>query len=320
MPVRPPLRLVRSLAVPSLALAVGLAAVPLGAGPAAAASPKVEVLAAFYPVAWVAEQVGGKRVAVTNLTPAGTEPHDLELTPKQRDQIEDADLVIVMGSGFQPAVEDAAESRDAGTLELLARLPIDGAGKRVADEHEGDEEHADDGLDPHVWLDPTLMAAIVDETTAALSKTDPRGTATYEANGEALKAELGALDERFPTGLAECDRRLIVTAHDAFGYLAGAYDLTQEGVSGLAPDAEPNPKRLAELTDLVEEKGVTTIFTEELVSPRIAQTLAREAGGLKTATLNPLEGLTAKELSRGDDYVSVMDTNLNRLRSALGCT
>jgi len=107
---------------------------------------------------------------------------------------------------------------------------------------------------------------------------------------------------------------------DAFGYLAGAYDLTQEGVSGLAPDAEPNPKRLAELTDLVEEKGVTTIFTEELVSPRIAQTLAREAGGLKTATLNPLEGLTAKELSRGDDYVSVMDTNLNRLRSALGCT
>lgn len=314
-----PARSFRSFVAATVVLALAAAVAPGGAS-AGAATKSVDVVAAFYPVAWVAEQIGGKRVAVTNLTPAGTEPHDLELTPDQRDAIEDADLVVVMGSGFQPAVEDAAEARDSGTLELLARLPIQGAGKQVADEHGDGNAHAEDGLDPHVWLDPTLMAAIVDEMTVALAKADPRGAARYEANADALKARLAALDERYTTGLAACDRTLVVTAHEAFGYLAEAYGLQQEGVAGLAPDAEPDPKRLAELTDLVEKKGVTTIFTEELVSPKIAQTLAREAGGLKTDTLNPLEGLTEKEMRRGDDYVTVMDRNLARLRAALGCT
>lgn len=311
----------RLVAVATAAATAASLALPLLARPAGAATPKVEVVAAFYPLAWVAERVGGTRVAVANLTPAGSEPHDLELTTDQRDDIEDADLVIVMGSGFQPAVERAAESRDGRTLELLERLPIDGAGKKVDDaDHEGGDDHGDEGLDPHVWLDPELMQAIVDETTAALSAVDRKGRAKYEANAAELRAELAALDERFTTGLAECERRLVVTAHDAFGYLARAYDLRQEGVSGLSPDEEPNPRRLAELTDLVEEEGVTTVFTEELVSPRIAQTLAREAGGLETDTLNPLEGLSAREVRRGDDYVSVMDRNLDRLRAALDCS
>ena len=163
------------------------------------------------------------------------------------------------------------------------------------------------------------MRAVVAETVKALTKADPRGAATYSANAADLDAELAALDTRFRDGLAACDRRLVVTAHAAFGYLAAAYGLKQEGVAGLSPDVEPNPKRLAELTDLVEAKGVTTIFTEELVSPKIAQTLAREAGGVKTAVLSPLEGLTAKDLDRGHDYVTVMDRNLARLRPALGC-
>jgi zinc transport system substrate-binding protein len=322
-------------AISTAALVVAAGAVPASAAKDAGSrkSERLDVVAAFYPLAWVAEQVGGKRVVVTNLTPAGAEPHDLELTTKQRDQIEDAALVVVMGSGFQPTVEDAAEFRDAGTLELLARLPIEGAGSRVAedehadeddpggkDDHADEDEPGDEGLDPHVWLDPELMEAVVDETVIALSKVDPKGAATYEANAEALKGELADLDDRFSTGLAECDRDLIVTSHDAFGYLAAAYGLRQEGVAGLSPDEEPNPRRLAELADLAKDKGVTTIFTEELVSPRIAQTLAREAGGLKTATLNPLEGLTPKELERGDDYVSVMDRNLKSLRRALGCS
>lgn len=318
------------------AIVAGLVAA--GGGPAGAQTKRerLAVVAAFYPVAFVAEQVGGKRVAVANLTPAGTEPHDLELTTKQRDLIEDAALVLVMGSGFQPAVEKAAGARDSGTVSLLARLPIDGAGRKVADDHDDDhgdekkatkktakDDHADEsdeeGLDPHVWLDPTLMRAIVDEVEVALTRVDPAGKAAFAANADALRARLDALDGRYRAGLADCDRRLMVTAHDAFGYLAAAYGLEQEGISGLSPDEEPNPKRLAELTDLVKRKGVTTVFTEELVSPRIAQTLAREAGGLRTATLNPLEGLTARELERGDDYESVMDRNLARLRAALGC-
>jgi zinc transport system substrate-binding protein len=163
------------------------------------------------------------------------------------------------------------------------------------------------------------MQAIVDETTAALVKADPSGQATYTANAAALKDRLAALDDRFRTGLANCPRTLIVSSHEAFGYLTAAYGLQQEGVAGLSPDAEPDPKRLAALSDLVQRKGVTTIFTEELVSPRIARTLAREAGGLKTATLNPLEGLTPREAARGDDYERVMDRNLATLRTALGC-
>jgi zinc transport system substrate-binding protein len=298
---------VRSRWITQVAVVVAVAAAAGGLAPAAAGASsrarpaKVDVVAAFYPLAFVAERVGGKRVSVTNLTPTGAEPHDLELTPKQRDAIDGADLVLVLGSGFQPAVEKAAASRSTGTVELLTHV------------------RARDPKDPHVWLDPTLMQGIVDQTTKALTRADPSGAATYAANAAALSDELRALDARYRGGLADCDRSLLVTAHRAFGYLAQAYGLRQEGVSGLSPDVEPDPKRLAELSDLVARAGVTTVFTEDLVSPRIAQTLAREAGGLRTAVLSPLEGLTAAQQARGDDYLSVMDTNLARIRRALGC-
>jgi zinc transport system substrate-binding protein len=298
------------VSLPSVVAALCLIAVvgaPLAARPrsAGAASPRVEVVAGFYPLAWAAQEIGGRRVEVRNLTPAGTEPHDLELTPDQRDAIEDADLVLVLGEDFQPVVEDAADARDDGTVELLDRLPLEDLRGRA---------------DPHVWLDPALMRAIVDQTAAALSRVDRRGASTYTARAAALGARLDALDARFTTGLAQCDRRVLVTTHEAFGYLARAYDLRPEGATGLVPDAEPDPARLAELADLIERTGTTTVFTEELVSPRIARTLAREAGGVRVAVLNPLEGLTDAERRAGDDYIEVMDRNLTRLRRALGCT
>lgn len=311
--------MVRGVVAAAMAVAVVGGAAPAAGAAAPVKRERLAVVAAFYPVAFAAQEVGGERVTVTNLTPAGAEPHDLELTPKQRDQIEDAALVLVMGSGFQPAVEKAARSRKTGTVEVLRRLPIDAAGKRVADDHAGDRATSGDVLDPHVWLDPTLMAAMVDVIEAALARTDPAGRATYAANADRLRERLEALDARYRAGLADCDRRLLVTAHEAFGYLAAAYGLEQEGVAGLSPDEEPNPRRLAALADLAKRRGVTTVFTEELVSPRIARTLAREAGGLRTDVLNPLEGLTAKQVASGDDYVSVMDRNLAKLRRALGC-
>lgn len=265
---------------------------------------RVVVVAGFYPLAWAAEEIGGRRVVVRNLTRAGTEPHDLELTTDQRDQIEDADVVLVLGDGFQPAVEDAAAARRSGTVEILRRLPIESDLAR---------------RDPHVWLDPALMRGIVEQTAAALARVDPAGATTYARNATALAADLDALDQRFATGLADCARDLVVSAHRAFRYLTAAYGLRELGVSGVAPDAEPDPRRLGALADLVARQEVTTVFTEELVSPRLARTLAREAGGLRTATLSPLEGLTAAQAARGADYVSVMDTNLARLRRALGC-
>ena len=268
----------------------------LGSAVAGAAS-RTPVVASFYPIAWAAQQVGGNRVAITNLTPAGAEPHDLELTPDQIDEVLDAKVVFELGRGFQPAVEDAAEQRDGPTVELLPRGTSD----------------------PHVWLDPIRMASIVRTAQRELTKGDPKGRAVYARNAARVLAELSALDTRYRDGLAHCERDVIVTAHEAFGHLAKRYGLRQEGVAGLSPDAEPDARRIAQLSDLVQRLGVTTVFTEELVSPRIAQTLAREAG-VHTETLNPLEGLTDRELRRGDDYVSVMDANLAKLQAALACS
>lgn len=289
---------------------------------------KAQVVAAFYPLAETAEQVGGPRVDLTNLTSAGAEPHDLELTSDSVDAIEDADLVVVMGHGFQPAVEDAADDRDDGTLVVLDELPIDAEGKVVEEEEEeggGGEEGEDDAepadvLDPHVWLDPVLMLDIVDAVTAAMVEAEPSSKVAFELHAESFKEEITALDEEYRTGLATCERRLLVTAHDAFGYLADRYGLQVEGVAGISPDAEPDPDRLAELADLAREQGVTTIFTEELVSPDIAETLAREAGGLQTEVLNPLEGLSGEESDAGEDYLSIMRANLEKIRTALGCS
>jgi zinc transport system substrate-binding protein len=294
-------------------------------------SGQVEVVASFYPLAEVARQVGGDRVDVVDLTPSGAEPHDLELTTGQVDDLEDADLVVVLGRDFQPAVEDVADRRDGATVAVLDTLNV-GEG-RVAEEHEGedaaeedaehaeDEKHGDeDVVDPHVWLDPTLMAQIVDAVEGELAEVDPDGASTFATNADTYVATLDGLDQEFETGLASCERREIVTAHEAFGWLAKRYDLEQNAIAGIEPDQEPSADRLAELADLARDEGITTIFTEELVSPDVAETLAREAGGLETEVLNPLEGLSDEEIDNGDDYVSVMRTNLSKLREALGCS
>jgi len=295
-----------------LAIAPTLVSVAKARPAAASSRSKIDVVAAFYPVAYAVQRVGGDRVAVTNLTPAGAEPHDLELTPKQIDSVLDAKVVFVMGHRFQPAVEAAARQRDGATISLLDRLPIGANGKQVK---EGDSQ----ALDPHVWLDPVLMRSIVREVQSALAKADPQGARAYARNADAFVAQIDALDGRYRSGLADCRRHLIVTAHDAFGYLAREYGLRQEGVAGLSPDADPDPRRLAQLADLAKREDVKVIFTEQLLSPRIADTLAREVG-VRTEVLDPLEGLTDAQVARGETYVSEMDANLTKLRRALACT
>jgi zinc transport system substrate-binding protein len=274
---------------------------------------KVTVTAAFFPLAAAVAQVGGSLVKVTNLTPAGVEPHDIELNTQQAESVLDADLAVVVGNGFQPQVEDIAADRDGPTLNVLKALPINAGDKKV---EEGDAT----ALDPHVWLDPVLYQSVVDAIASALSKVDPDHAADYTANAVAYNAKLATLNTEYETGLANCSRQLLVTAHEAFGWLTQRYGLTPEGIAGISPDAEPNPQRLADLTDLVEKKGVTTIYTEDLVSPKVARTLAREAGGLKTATLNPLEGLTAKQIKAGATYISEMQDNLQAIQKGLGCS
>lgn len=271
-----------------VAVALALALAACGGGSTGGDDGRVRIIAGFAPLAEIAERVGNDSVDVENLTPAGAEAHDLELTTDQVDAIDDADLVLFLGGGFQPAVEAAAARSDATALDLL----------------EGEE-----GDDPHVWLDPVAMARLATKVRASL----PDDAVDAEA-ADAHVAELEALHDEFTAGLADCDRRVIVTAHDAFGRLAARYDLDDVAITGISPEAEPDPRRVAELADLIQRTGVTTVFTEVLVSPEIAETLAREAGA-RTAVLDPIESFAAES----DDYGAVMRRNLTVLREALGC-
>ncbi len=272
---------------------------------------KLAVVASFYPLAEAAQRVGGDLVAVRNLTPPGVEPHDLELAPDDLEALVTADVVVYLGGGFQPAVEDGVAQAEGVTVDALAAV---GPLRSPAPGDAGEELSAD----PHVWLDPGRYSEIVGAVAEALARADPGHAAEFRSNAQNFESELATLGSEFRDGLASCARTTIVTSHAAFGYLADAYGLQQVPISGMAPEAEPDPARLAELEALVEREGVTTIFTEELVSPKVAETLADEAG-VTTAVLDPLEGLTADEVDAGDDYVSVMRRNLETLRDALGC-
>jgi zinc transport system substrate-binding protein len=268
-------------------------------------------VSASYPVQEAAQRVGGEAVEVVNLTPPGVEPHDLELTPSAVEQIQSADLVLYLGGGFQPAVEDALSGAEGERVDLLAGLTT----------RPPPAEEAEEGLvvDPHVWLAPPLYADMVGDVAEALTRAVPDSAASLRSNARAFQAEIEELDRQFRDGLGDCQRDTIVTSHAAFGYLANAYGLTQEPIGGVTPEAEPSPARLAELRVLVEREGITTIFTEELVSPEVAQTLAEEAG-VQTAVLSTIEGLTPEQEAAGDDYVSLMLENLSTLEDALGCS
>ncbi len=244
------------------------------------------VVAAFYPLAWVAEQVVTDGTEVVNLTPPGAEPHDVELSPREVETIRDARLVIYAGGGFQPAVEDAVSQRDDGSVEAL-----------------------DGERDPHVWLDPVQFAEIARKIGRALGRPD---------RAEPLADELMQLDESYRRGLQRCDRRTLVTSHAAFYHLATRYNLEQLSLTGASPEAEPGPRELERLIDEVRASGATTIFAEPLVSDRVAKTVAREAG-VEVAILDPLEGLSEDRLAEGEDYLTVMRANLGTLKKALGC-
>jgi zinc transport system substrate-binding protein len=272
----------------------------------------LSVVASLYPLAFAAERVGGESVTVETLTPPGAEPHDLELTPDALVAIAEADVVVFLGGGFQPAVEEAVDAEaDGVTADVL-----DGLDPLTAI---GDEPGGGTQVDPHVWLDPRRFAEVVDRIGSALAEARPADDATFRVNARALRDELEALDGEFRRVLAECETRLMITNHAAFGYLADAYGLEVHAISGLTPGSEPDPARIAELAQLARTEGVTVIFTEDLLSPEAAETLAAEAG-LRTAVLSPLEGLTESQAATGDDYVSVMRRNLETLRDGLDCT
>ncbi len=274
------------------------------------------VTAAFYPLQFAAERVGGEHVRVTTLTKPGVEPHDLELTPKAVGSLRATDAVVYL-AGFQPAVDDAVRSQAPDTA-----VDVAPAARLVAPsepEHEGEDtaEHAEGRVDPHFWLDPSRLADVATVLGDDFARRDPANAAAYRANAGALVADLDALDADFRSGLARCRSRELVTGHAAFGYLADRYDLHQEGVAGLSPDVEPDAALLRDLSARVREARVRTVYAENLVSPDLAQTVAREAGA-RVAVLDPLEGIT--QASRGRNYLEVMRANLATLRAGQECS
>jgi zinc transport system substrate-binding protein len=281
-----------------LIILTSLAATACGSAKSGGAG-TTSVVAAFYPLAFAAQQIGGSHVSVENLTPTGGEPHDLELAPQAVGRIERADVVLYLSHGFQPAVSDAVGGAKGTTVDALAGLPL----------LSPKNQEASLTADPHVWLDPQLFERVVTRIGRVLHR---------PATARALVARLRALDAQYRRGLATCARHEIVTSHAAFGYLARRYGLQQIAITGLAPESEPTAQQLAHVVDVVRRTHAKTVFSEKLVSPRLAQTVAREVG-VTTAVLDPIEGLTPSEETHGATYLTLMRRNLAALRKALGC-
>ncbi|MFM2154369.1 MAG: hypothetical protein RL382_270 [Actinomycetota bacterium] len=308
----------------NLKIAVAVSALSLvlaGCSSSESESSGVKVIAAFYPLEFVAKAIGGDLISVENMTPPGVEPHDLELTPKQITTIDNADLLLYV-AGFQPALEEAAsQSAPANSLDVMAINGLSLLGATEDGHNHGEEAHSDEEAhsnkemlsDPHVWLDPERLIVVAKAVAAKLSEVDPDNSETYATNLTAFVEQLEGLDADFTSGLASCERRLIVTSHAAFGYLADAYNLEQEAISGLSPESEPTPKRLNEIGKEAKADGTTTIFFETLASPKVAQTLADDLN-ISAAVLDPIEGI-----GEGQTYFSIMESNLAALRKALNC-
>ena len=264
------------------AIVASFAAVGCAGGSDASSDGRTEVVAAFFPLAEAARRVAGEGANVVDLTPPGVEPHDLELTTDQVDQLLDADVVLVLGGGFQPAVEDVAADREGTTIDVFDALDLETA-------------------DPHVWLDPMTMAAIAELVAEAL-----------DGDASDFVTELESLDAELRAALSSCELDVLVTSHEAYGHLVSRYGLREESITGLVPESEPDPAKLDDLARLVEAEGVTTIFAEPLLPRRAADTLARETGAT-VVVLDPLES------DPGASYVSAMRANLRALTTGLRC-
>lgn len=285
----------------------------------AAGDGRLRVLTSFYPMYDFACKIGGDCIDVTNMVPSGTEPHDWEPSTNDLKNLEKADVFIYNGADMEPWADDLLVSR-SDTLRVVeasenVELRTTDGEHEHAHEHEGADHHHGD-FDPHVWLDPENAKIEMEAIRDALCAADPENSTVFQSNYEKYAAELDALDAEFREKLASLPNRTIVVAHEAFGYLCDAYGLTQVGIEGLSPDSEPDPGRMAEVIDFVREHSISTIFFEELVSPKVAEAIASETGA-QAKMLSPLEGLSDEQAAAGADYFSVMHDNLAALMEAL---
>ncbi|MCG0286168.1 metal ABC transporter substrate-binding protein [Streptomyces sp. PSAA01] len=290
---------------------------------------KLDVVASFYPLQFLAQRIGGTAIHVSSLTKSGVEPHDLEISPRQTADLSKAGLVVYL-KGLQPSVDRAiGQAEPKHVADAASYATLEDHGTEVEGDHdhgvEGDHGgesdpggHAHSGdaaADPHIWLDPVRYAQVAKGVGKALEKADPDHATTYKKNTTALVKELTTLDQDFRSGLKDRSSDTFITTHAAFGYLAERYGLRQEAISGLDPESEPSPARIKGLHSVAKKDKVNTVFFETLVSDRTAKTLAGDLH-LRTDVLDPIEGIGDK--SKGDDYIQVMRSNLKALQKALG--
>lgn len=273
---------------------------------------KLTVVTSFYPMYDFAVKVGGEKVRVVNLVPAGTEPHDWEPAPADIASLEQAEVFVYNGAGMEHWVEDVMKALENESL--IQVEASDGITLLESDHSHSDGE--EDMCDPHVWLDPMNARAEMSNILDAFVKADPEHADYYKKRYDTYAAGLEELDREFTEGLSQVTDRNVIVAHEAFGYLCSAYSMNQIGIEGLSPDSEPDPARMEEIVRFAKENHVCTVFFEELVSPKVAETIAREIGA-DTQVLNPLEGLSEEQLEAGEDYMSVMRDNLEVLQNAL---
>ena len=344
-------RILAAACAAATALALSACSSTASSGDSSSKDGSLTVMASFYPLKYLAEKIGGEHVSVTSLTPDGAEPHDLELSPKMVDSLSSADAVIYL-AGFQSAVDEAIEQQapktviDVSSAAELVEAGTDAnhpaeeeateetqSGETEAHDHDHEghdhdhkghdhkghdhadhDHHHDMSADPHFWLDPVRMAKAATLVGDKLAEADSAHADTYKANAKALAEELTTLGDTLVAKTSTCKVKTFVTAHTAFGYLADRTGLTQVGISGLDPDSSPSPARLAEISQIAKDQGVTTIFTEALIDPKVAQTLADDLG-ITTAVLDPIESQT----DASKDYAATMNSNIDALTKALDC-
>ncbi len=300
------MRLWQKIIILVLTAGICLAGLAACQKPALESSPndKLKVVTSFYVLADFAQKIGAEHVEVINLVPPGAEPHDWEPQTSDLVLLESADLLIYNGAGLEHWLDKVVTSLDNQALALV-------------EASQGIELLATSQMeDPHVWLDPNNVRQMLATIAAALADQAPAYAADFAAAYSKYEKMLTELDQEYRQSLAELERREIIVAHEAFGYLARAYGLEQIAIEGLASESEPDPARMAEIVELARQYDVRVIFYEDLTSPKIAETIAREVGA-RTDVLNPLEGLTAAQIARGEDYFSVMRQNLVALLDAL---
>jgi zinc transport system substrate-binding protein len=268
---------------------------------------RLSVATTFYPLAEIAEQIGGNDASVTTITPPGEEPHAYHPSAQQMISLQHTDVFVYNGATFEPWVDEFLSDYPGYAVAASQGIDLLSAGNQNSAT-----------TDPHFWLDPVLMITITETVRDALIEADPTHTADFRQRAAVYIDKLEQLDKQFRQGLAACRTRRVVSSHESMRYLAKRYSFSETSIAGISPEEEPTPARLAEISQTVKQTGITTVLYEEMVPTKLAETLAKEAGAT-TAVFDPIEGLGDQELADGETYLSVQQQNLQTLREAMSC-